>query len=272
MKDIFIEGQTLPDAYHQGIVRLLSEGQLADCTDWNLKNLPSYQQLEARMTIHIEEPLREPRISKLAICGPRELEQYRLEILDGILDFAVDVQIERDGRFEALEDYTYHHRMTKPEDQLAFVIDELQRNPEMSSRRAVIGIRDNARDSQLANPACLQSIQFLVRDGKLDICVLFRSNDFAQAFFMNAFALICLQERLAEQLGVPVGTYAQTSNSMHVYQQNFAVFEAYAEQVLNKPIEDLTYSYSGFFKDLMDAERPDILASFARQRANYGLQ
>ncbi|MCL2889042.1 MAG: thymidylate synthase [Eggerthellaceae bacterium] len=272
MKDIFIEARSLPEAYHKGITALFADGRLADCSDWNLKNLESYSQLECRMTIHIEEPLREPRISKLAICGPRELEQYRLEILEGLLDYAVEVKVERNGELEALEDYTYHHRMVSPIDQIDFVLRELRRNQEMSSRRAVIGIRDNARDGLLQNPACLQSIQFFVREGKLDMCVLFRSNDFAQAFFMNAFGLICLQERIAVQLGIPVGTYSQTSNSMHVYQMNFEMFKAFARKVAEEPIEDLTYDYEGFFKEIMDGEREGILEDFRKQRAKYGLE
>jgi len=272
MKDIFIEAQTLPEAYHRGIMALFTDGQMADCEDWNFKDLMNYGQLECRMTLHIEEPLREPRISRLIICGPRELEQYRLEMLEGLLDFSVDVEIERNGRIEALEDYTYHHRMVHPIDQLAFVLGELRRTAEMSSRRAVIGIRDNRRDSELANPACLQNIQFFVRGGKLDICVLFRSNDFAQAFFMNAFALICLQEKIAGELGLPVGTYSQTSNSMHVYQKDFAVFNAYAEKVARQPIEELTYDYEGFFKQIMESERESILEDFARLRAKYGIE
>ena len=271
MKDIFVEGQTLPEAYHNGILALFTEGQLADCSDWNLKNLESYSQLECRMTIHIEEPLREPRISKLIICGPRELEQYRMEILDGLLDYAVDIEVEKNGKIEALEDYTYHHRMTKPFNQIDFVIEELKRNEEMSSRRAIIGIRDNRKDSQLANPACLQNIQFFVRNGKLDMCVMFRSNDFAQAFFMNAFALSCLQESIANKLGLPVGTYSQTSNSMHVYQQNFEMFSAFANKVKQEPIEKLTYRYEGFFKEIMDDEREGILNDFQKLRARYSL-
>ncbi|MCL2807580.1 MAG: thymidylate synthase [Coriobacteriia bacterium] len=272
MKDIFIEAQTLPEAYHKGILALFSEGQLADCSDWNLKSLESYNQLECRMTLHIEEPLREPRISKLTIFGPRELEQYRLEILDGILDYAVEVEIEREGKLEALEDYTYHHRMIKPFNQIEFVVNELKRNPEMSSRRAVIGIRNNCLDSQLSNPACLQNIQFFVRNGKLDMCVLFRSNDFAQAFYMNVFGLTSLQERIAQQLNVAVGTYSHTSNSMHVYQVNFEMFAAFAKKVADEPIENLTYEYEGFFKHMMEAEREGICADFQKQKAKYGLK
>ena len=271
MKDIFVEGQTLPEAYHKGVAALFADGQLADCSDWNLKNQKSYSQLECRMTIHIEEPLKEPRISKLIICGPRELEQYRLEILEGLLDYAVDIQVERNGRLEALEDYTYHHRMTKPFDQIEFVLNELKRNEEMSSRLAIIGIRDNHRDSQLENPACLQNMQFFVRNGKLDMCVMFRSNDFAQAFFMNAFAFICLQENIANQLGIPVGTYSHTSNSMHVYEQNFEMFNAFAKKVTQEPIEDLTYYYEGFFKEVMESERESILKDFRDQKTKHGL-
>jgi len=80
MKDIFVEGQTLPEAYHKGVAALFSEGQLADCSDWNLKNLESYSQLECRMTLHVGEPLREPRISKLIICG-KGPEKARIEKL-----------------------------------------------------------------------------------------------------------------------------------------------------------------------------------------------
>lgn len=269
MKDIFVEGQTLPAAYHAAILAMLG-GQLADCSDWNLKGLPEYSQLECRMTLHVEQPTAEPRISRLGIFGPRELEQYRLEVLDGLLDFAVDTMVEKDGQLTALEDYTYHHRMTQPFDQLRFAIEELRRNPAMSSRRAVIGIRDNAVDSRIDNPACLQSIQFLVRDGRLDACVLFRSNDFANAFFMNAFGLSCLQELVAAELGVPVGTYSHTANSMHIYQKDFGLFAGYVRRIREEPPEGLTYPYAGYFQELMADERPGIISHWQAVKAKYG--
>ena len=215
------------------------------------------------MTLHIDEPLKEPRISKLTIFGPRELEQYRLEVLDGILDYAVDASI---------EDYTYHKRMIHPIDQIEFVKNDLKRNKEMSSRRAVIGIRDNGQDTNLDNPACLQNIQFFVREGKLDMCVLFRSNDFVNAFFMNAFALICLQEKIANELGIPVGTYSHTSNSMHAYEKDFAMFDGFAKRIQEESIEDLTYSYEGFFKTLMDEETAGILTQWQEQKMKHDVE
>ena len=41
MKDIFIEGTTLPEVFQKGIERLSIHGQLADCSDWNLKGKES---------------------------------------------------------------------------------------------------------------------------------------------------------------------------------------------------------------------------------------
>ena len=50
----------------------------------------------------VQNPLAEPRISKLFFGGPEDLQQYIMEMLDGILDF----EIER-GKWK----YTYHDRI-----------------------------------------------------------------------------------------------------------------------------------------------------------------
>ena len=68
------------------------------------------------------EPLKEPMISKLFIGGSKELEQYRQEILDGILDF----EIER-GNWA----YTYHSRMAE---QIPFIEAELSATPPQGGR------------------------------------------------------------------------------------------------------------------------------------------
>lgn len=133
MREIFVTGNTLPSAYHNALMKLNIFGEESDCSDWNCK------QLELSMTIHVTEPLREPMISKCFIGGARELEQYRMEMLDGILDF----EVER-GKWT----YTYHQRMGE---QIQFVIDELRRNP--SSRRAVMCIR-TPEDMGSDDPAC----------------------------------------------------------------------------------------------------------------------
>ncbi len=238
MKEILVTGSTLPDAYHKALSGLEKEGLKSDCADWHTT------QKEVSMTMVVEEPLAEPRISKLFIGGPKELEQYRQEMLDGILDFEVE-----QGNWN----YTYHQRMGN---QVDFVVDELKRNP--SSRRAVICIRI-PEDMGSTDPACLQHLQYFIRDGKLACKVLFRSNDACKATFMNAFALICLQERIAGRLGLPVGEYVHRANSFHCYEQDFDMLEGYVKRIdTAEDTDDICFDYEDDWADEMESYRPEI--------------
>lgn len=235
MYELFVTGDTLTDGYHKALEALYENNSLVPCPDYNTS------QKEASVTFVVEEPLKEPMISRLFIGDPRSLEQYRQEMLDGILDFEVDR-----GNW----DYTYHRRM---ENQLPWVIEELRRNPD--SRRAVISIRDE-EDMKSGSPACLQSIQYLLRDDKLHCKVLFRSNDATKASFMNAFALIMLQKRIADDLGAQMGTYTHRANSYHVYERDFPMFEGYIKRIRSG--EDLSYDYTGEWDELMEDAKAEI--------------
>jgi len=237
MQEIFVHGRNLTEAYHRALIELESRGSILDCPDWNQK------QKECAMTIHIENPAAEPRISKLIIGGPYDLQRYVMELIDGILDFKIN----------AGWDYTYHDRFSK---YLPFVIGELKRSRE--SRRAVISIRDNETDSKSSDPACMQSLQYFIRDSKLDCMVLFRSNDLPEAFFFNAFALIMLQEKIAGELGVGIGTYTHRSNSMHCYEKDFKLLANFVRAIADKKDEELYYHYLGDWDELMKAEIPGI--------------
>ena len=237
MREIFIQRRTLPEAYHSALEALETGGTVLDCSDWTQK------QKECAMTVHIEEPTAEPMISKLIIGGPYDLQRYMMELVDGILDFKIN----------SGWDYTYHDRFSK---YMPFVINELKRNRE--SRRAVISIRDNEVDSRNKDAACMQSMQFFIRNDKLDLTVLFRSNDLPEAFFFNAFGLIMLQEKTAFELGVETGTYTHRSNSMHCYEKDFSLLQNYVKAVIEKPIEDLCYDYHDCWDEIMAAEIPAI--------------
>ena len=237
MNEIFIRGRNLTEAYHRALIELEANGDTLDCADWDQK------QKECAMTIHIDEPAAEPRISKLIIGGAYDLQRYVMEIIDGILDFKIN----------AGWDYTYHDRFIK---YMPFVTGELKRNRE--SRRAVISIRDNEIDSRNKDAACMQSLQFFIRENKLDLMVLFRSNDLPEAFFFNAFALIMLQEKTAAELGVKIGTYTHRSNSMHCYEKDFQLLRNYVKALSEKQAEELCFNYSGDWDEIMKAEIPNI--------------
>lgn len=244
MKEVFVTGKTLPEAYHEALEELIAFGIETPCPDWDTT------QRELAMTMVVEQPLCEPMISRCFIGGFRELEQYRQEMLDGILDF----EIER-GNWT----YTYHDRMVNYHgiNQVEFVIDELKRNP--YSRRAVIVVRDVEVDAGNTDPACLQHLQYFVHEGKLDCVAMFRSNDACKATFMNAFALIMLQKRIADALGVEVGTYTHRANRFHCYEKDLALLHGYVHRILSN--EDMTYDYADEWELMMEDEKPAIEAA-----------
>ena len=263
MKEYFVYGTNLAETYHCSLVGLQKQGEIVDCPDYNTT------QKEISMTIVTERPTLEPRISALFVGGPDDLEQYVQEIVDGILDF----EVER-GNWK----YTYHQRMTNypvdkdrfklelPEaDQIKFVIDDLKRNPD--SRRAVIDVRDNSSDMYSNDPACLQHMQFFIRNGSLHLKVLFRSNDACKAAFMNMYAMVAIQQKVADALNVPVGSYTHRANSYHCYERDFGLLDGYVERIKNKNGEitsyyngSNTYFLNGDWDEMMEEAKPKIAA------------
>ena len=245
MKEVFVEGRTLPEAYHKALLALV-EAPVIPCPDWNT------EQKEVSMTYVVTEPMAEPMISRLFFGDPQSLEQYRQEMLDGIMDFEIDR-----GNWV----YTYHARYAP---QYQFIIDELKRNP--WSRRAVMDIR-SPEDMGSDDPACWQHAQYFVRDGALHCKILFRSNDACKASYMNAFALILLQKRIADALGLPMGTYTHRANSFHCYARDFALLDGYIQRIHNG--DDLEFDYEGDWDELMEEARP-LIAEKVRQLKEKG--
>jgi thymidylate synthase len=244
-----VQGRTLPEAYHKALSALEKQGTIYPCPDYDTV------MKEAGMTFFVEQADAEPLVSRLFCGGHYELQQYKMEILDGILDFKIG-----DG---TCWEYTYHDRFAW---QLHFLYEELRRNPD--TRRAVMNIRDFDVDSRNSHPACLQSMQFMARDGALHMMVLMRSNDAVQATFMNAFAFISLQCKAAADLGYKVGSYTHTAHSFHAYEKSFEVLKKYAEDIDSKPFDKLTYEYEGFYRDMMEESIPRIMEQVRKLKEN----
>lgn len=100
-------------------------------------------------------------------------------------------------------------------DQIRYIIEKLKESPE--SRRAVGVTWCPPVDGRLGDCPCLQLVQCVVRKGRLDMKVVFRSNDMLSAAGANMFALARLQEFVAKELEVEIGSYTHISLVPHVY-------------------------------------------------------
>jgi thymidylate synthase len=100
--------------------------------------------------------------------------------------------------------------------------------------------------------------------------VHFRSNDAYKAAFMNIFALVQLQQKIANRVSelsgrnVKVGRYCHLADSYHLYGSYFQEFESRLLTALEKrTFEQRTLRYQDW-REVMESARPAILEK-ARQ-------
>src|SRR5207244_6370427 len=95
-------------------------------------------------------------------------------------------------------------------------INVLEQYPD--SKRAVIQIVDRAEPLGTDNidVSCTLALQFFVRDSKLHATCFMRANNAFQGIVGDIFSNTFLQEFLATQLGLEVGSYAHHVGSMHI--------------------------------------------------------
>lgn len=123
--------------------------------------------------------------------------------------------------------YDYHSRLFEWKcfdaygavNQVEYIIKKLKK--EMSSRRALAITWNPYMDtSNLSNDVsvpCLQYIQFLIRNKKLEMSVVFRSNDILLAYHSNAIGLIALGEMIAKEIDIKLNKYCHYIISAHIY-------------------------------------------------------
>ena len=169
-------------------------------------------------------------ISKAIPGDLYSLVEYELEFIDGIRDWETEWE------------YTYHKLFMQHYDDC---IAELKRNHD--TRRAVLPI---AGDTSYGNshPPCMQLLMFRIINNKLNTTVVFRSNDGVKAFAMNSFAIALLAHKIANEVGVEVGTYTHIANSFHAYKKDWDTLNSYVKMFVSRKPEDLYYTYEDYLE------------------------
>ena len=127
---------------------------------------------------------------------------------------------------------------------LQSIIDKLKKDKD--SRQAVLTIYSHECDllnySGRDTP-CTIALQFMLRDNQLQLIVTMRSNDAILGMPYDIYNFTNIQEVIANSLGVNVGTYVHQVGSLHVYQENFEIFE-----MMKNSEEILTYNCNNLKK------------------------
>lgn len=104
--------------------------------------------------------------------------------------------------------------------QLDKCISQLQNNP--TTRQAWISIYDGKeKDKYTYDTPCTMAVGFDIRDNKLCMTVMMRSNDLFYGFCNDTYCFSKLQEYVANRLGLEVGEYCHFAHDLHIYKRHF---------------------------------------------------
>jgi thymidylate synthase len=192
---------------HELVVKMILE------KGWVLQTEDAETTVEfEEIAMQVDTPLALPMVSLHSRFQQRFVEQYAHDLLNGS---------------HAAFEYDYHGRLFdwgerlavdgQPVhvDQIEYIVEKLISSP--VSRRAIAITWNPVIDEHLDDCPCLQLIQCVLREGKLDMRVVFRSNDMLTAAGANMYALVQLQSSIADKLSVPCGTYTHISLVPHIY-------------------------------------------------------
>lgn len=251
-------GKTIPEAWEHSLLSLRGYG--ADvATQYDTQADPPSK--DCSMLIVVEDPLAEPMIHLDMPGGVEDLQEYVREVCDGIKDHLIrDPNDPDDHRWE----YTYHKRLFGY-DYAGVVFDQIENICQQLSkclytRRAQAITWKVWEDNACYDPACLQSVwcRILPADELyLNMNVRFRSRDAYKAAFMNMFALVMLQKKIADRIGdlihrpIKLGRYVDFSDSYHIYGKNLVEFEGrFMKAMQERTFAQRTWSYSSLMSDL----------------------
>jgi len=101
-------------------------------------------------------------------------------------------------------------------DQIDYVVNLLENNK--NTRQAAISIYDckEYKDYKTDTP-CTYAVQFTILHGRLDMCVVMRSNDLWYGFCNDQYCFSKLQEMISIELNIEPGTYYHFAHNMHLY-------------------------------------------------------
>jgi len=256
---ILIEADTIGEAYHRAVIECYERGCRAQ-TPKHREGMPLG--CDAHITIKVNFPDREPLIHKRGLVeDPRGIVQYILEVTHGIHNhWKKDINNPNDTRWG----YTYNERFSE---QMPFVFAKIENDHKkkgrVSGRDYFFSIWRVREDSILEqeDPPCWQSGQLrFIEDDKGDLFLNFlsywRSRDLAKAWNENVIAMSRLHRLLAAKasniLGreVKIGSYIDTSASLHLYGAYFAEnFDRHIEAMRRGKASDFTMSLEDFIGD-----------------------
>ncbi len=222
---MIIEGTTIIEVWEQSIQTLIK------------KDIPlSYTQRGVRakeilgLQLVVTTPTRKSNISSRYIFGDDFIEKYCNNIMNvssGVKSISSRIIGEKTIG-------------NKQNNQIDKVVRVLKNEPE--SRRALISLWDSQYDSISEHPPCVCTIQFFIRNNKINTITYYRSNDAWMAALPDMISMLRLTEYVASRLKIDVGQYFHFAASYHIYEPDI-IPATYAFRTTNVLITNSANGY-----------------------------
>ena len=238
-----ITGRTFAEVYDKLLLNLLEEGKKVSPRGMLTKEL-------MQETFCIEDPN-----SSLIYIPGRNFSLVHA-IHESFLIFCDDNHVKVAGYFNKnIEQFSddgetlygsYGHRIAT---KMQGVLDKLKEDHD--TRQALLTIH-RVDDSivKTKDPPCTITLQFTIRDEKLNMHVYMRSNDIVWCTPYDVFVFTTIQKVFANTLGIPVGKYYHTATSLHMYERDFEKCREYIGHC--EPIEYKIESKFGSWSNCAD--------------------
>lgn len=121
-----------------------------------------------------------------------------------------------DGTFAS----NYGQYMFSEQGGFQWVVDTLRRDPD--SRQAIIPFahKNNLYEGN-KDQICTLGIVFNIRNNKLNMTVMMRSNDIFKGSTVDWVCFTWFWEMIATELNITTGTYTHIANSIHIYEADY---------------------------------------------------
>jgi len=215
---------------YRNIIRFLNnEGQIASPRNMLIKEISPF-------SFSIEAPL-----SRLITWNKRNLNIFcafgeLLWIMSGSENLNMIVPFnkgwERFSDDGHILNGAYGKRLiNKDGNQINQIIEILKADKD--SRQAIMHVHNQA-DLFIKSKdiPCTSSLQFFIREGRLNCITYMRSNDIILGTAYDVFVFTMIQEYIAKKLDVKLGEYTHIAGSMHIYSTHFDYFNFADEHIL----------------------------------------
>lgn len=182
-----------------------------------------------------------------------------LQLLGGVID--PQLMVKASPHFaQFMDGGTFHGGYgQRTRAQMIAAVNRLREDP--SSRRALVTIWDPMHDlytEGVKDYPCTIALQFLVREGELQLHTHMRSNDVWRGFAYDVFVFTQLQLAVAQVLRLSVGSYYHHVTSLHMYETDLPAWHAMGATDVKKDYSPTRYT--SLVDDVSTVERMQEIA------------